>query len=141
MRNKDEREDHNKNYAAPTLTHLLYNSPRSTELAQDGFHRVADCADQHCRDDRHYRLNCGGRTPTPLPTHVSEKSKPFFSWRHRGDGPAPLGGRLTSSPIHDAPAFGTEPANEALRTADSEREGATADEQKKQKISQMEYNK
>lgn len=64
------------------------------------------------------------------------ESKPFFSCRHTEDRPAPLSGRLTSSPIHDVSAFGTEPVNEALRTADGKREGAIAD--KKYKISRME---
>lgn len=67
------------------------------------------------------------------------ESKPFFSRRHREDRPAPLSGCLASSPIHDASAVGTEPANEVLRRADSKREGAITD--KKYKVSRMENHK
>lgn len=56
-------------------------------------------------------------------SHARLESKPFFPCRHAGDRPGPLGGCFTSSPIHDVSASGTEPANEALRTADSRREG------------------
>lgn len=42
----------------------------------------------------------------------------------------PLSGCFASSPIHGESAFGTEPANEALRTADGKREGAITDKKK-----------
>lgn len=101
------------------MTDLLNDRPRRTELAQDGFHCITDCADQHWRRERHSQLSCA-RQANP---HARVESKPFFSCRRREDRPGPLSRCFTSSPIHDVSAFGTEPANEALRTADSRREG------------------
>lgn len=131
--------------STPTLAHLLNDGPGSAKLAQDGFHCIADCADQHCEGggvgvgvgNQYDRLSRARHARTREQSGCEgAESQPFFSCRHREDRPAPLSGRCTSSPIHDASAFGTEPANEALRTADSKREGAITD--KKYKISQME---
>lgn len=107
----------------PTPTDLLNDSPRRTELAQDGFHCIADCADQHWRRERlpiKLSQTCAHAQASP---HARVESEPFFSCRRSEDRPGPLSRRFTSSPIHDVSAFGTEPANEALRTADSRREG------------------
>lgn len=51
---------------------------------------------------------------------LGKEHTPFFSCRHREDRPRPLTGCFTSSPIQDVSALCTEPANETLRTADSD---------------------
>lgn len=63
--------------------------------------------------------DCTSGSNTKMQSWAREHT-PFFSCRHREDRPRPLTGCFTSSPIQDVSALCTEPANETLRTADSD---------------------
>lgn len=70
-------------------------------------------------------LNCknyrsGMKTNSWTGEHTQARCTPFFSCRHREDRPRPLIGCFTSSPIQDVSVLCTVPANETLRTADSD---------------------
>lgn len=86
----------------------------------------------NCKSYRHQgaktdrRLNKG--------THMQDGCTPFFSCKHREDRPRPLIGYFTFSPIQDVSVLCTEPANETLRTADS-------DSKKKKKSNYLQYTK
>lgn len=75
-------------------------------------------------EEQQLRLNCrhqGQRhTPGQVKEHKHAGHTPFFSCKHREDRPRPLTGCFTSSPIQDVSVLCTEPANETLRTADSD---------------------
>lgn len=73
----------------------------------------------NCKSYRHQgQRHTSGQVNTH--THTQVRRTPFFSCRHREDRPRPLIGCFTSSPIQDVSVLCTEPANETLRTADSD---------------------